>query len=143
MIQKINKTLILPYSTEKIYSLVKDVNSYYLFLPFCSGSRIIKSKKNYMIASIDIVKFGVKYTFTTRNTLNINKSIKINLIDGPFVILEGCWNFITLKKKKSLIIFKLEFELFNIFFKKITNKLLKNATNLMLASFSKRAKDIF
>lgn len=142
MIQKIHTTLVVPYNIKKMYSLVKDVNSYSLFLPFCSKSHIIELKKNYMIASLEIIKFGMKNTFITKNILDTNKSIKIYLINGPFLMLKGKWTFTNLKKK-CLINFCIEFELFNSFLKKITKNFLKDTTNLIVLSFAKRAKEIF
>lgn len=143
MLQKINTFLVLPYSVNKIYFLVNDVESYYEFLPYCTSSRILKIQKNYMIASIDFIKYGIKKTLITKNEFILNKNIKINLINQSFLNLKGQWNFIKINKKKCIAKFNIEFEFFDIFLKKVVNLFLKDIILKITNSFYNRAKKIF
>lgn len=143
MKQKINISSILPYSAEKMYFLVNDVNSYYKFVPYCIGSRILKTQNDYMIASIDILKSGIKKTFTTKNILYFNKSIKMKIINNNFCYLSGNWNFFKLNKKTCLINLNIEFKFFNSLLNDICNIFLKQVMKNTLKAFNIRAKQIF
>jgi ribosome-associated toxin RatA of RatAB toxin-antitoxin module len=88
----------------------------------------------------------VSQSFTTKNILIPNNSIRIGLKDGPFKQLEGEWTFSSLKKgvvngcKIQLV---LDYEFSN----KITATLLGGVfnpiANMMVDSFVKRAYDLY
>ena len=39
--KKVREQVVLPYTPKELYSIVSDVDSYHLFLPYCLGSRVI------------------------------------------------------------------------------------------------------
>ena len=89
----ITRKLLVSYTPEQMYDLVNDVEAYPSFLPWCNGSKIISKSKNVIAASLDLAKCGICHTFSTRNILIKDKSITIEMIDGPFQYLEGYWRF--------------------------------------------------
>lgn len=82
---QISRSALVPYSAEKMYNLVNDVDSYPQFLPGCVGSRVLNYANNEMTASVEVAKAGISKTFVTHNILKDNKSIKIQLVKGHFV----------------------------------------------------------
>ena len=85
----VSRSALVSFSAEQMFNLVNDVVCYPEFLPGCSGSRIIESSSNSMVASVDVAKAGISKTFTTSNQLVDGEAIMMNLIEGPFKTLQG------------------------------------------------------
>ena len=90
---RITRSALVMFSAEQMFRLVNDVHAYPEFLPGCVGSRVHESGEDYMMASVDVAKAGIAKTFTTRNRLDANRAIKMELVEGPFSKLAGWWTF--------------------------------------------------
>lgn len=141
--KQVCRSALVMFSAEQMYNLVNDVMRYPEFLPGCSGSRILESSSEKMVASVDVSKAGISKTFTTLNELVHGKMIKMNLIDGPFKMLSGGWYFTALDEVACKVELKLEFEfsskLIEVAFGKVFNELTHN----MVSAFTKRAKQVY
>jgi ribosome-associated toxin RatA of RatAB toxin-antitoxin module len=140
--KKITRSAILPYSCLEMFKIVNDVENYPDFLPWCSGSKIINSEPNLLIAKIDIGKAGINQSFTTSNILFESNLIEIKLVDGPFSHLEGTWQFITLDEDCCKIILNLEYEVSNKLFNFALSAIFEQIASTLVDSFCKRAKNI-
>ena len=79
---RITRSALVMFSAEQMFQLVNDVDAYPEFLPGCVGSRVHESGEDYMMASVDVAKAGIAKTFTTRNQLDANRTIKMELVGG-------------------------------------------------------------
>ncbi|MES2204925.1 MAG: type II toxin-antitoxin system RatA family toxin [Pseudomonadota bacterium] len=140
---KIHREALLPYSPEALYQLVNDVKCYPEFLPWCHATEIIEQSDVLMRASIFIKKMGIAKTFSTKNDLELNKKINMQLMNGPFKYLMGEWQFIAIQDLGCKIILDLDFEflpgLMNLPFKKV----FEPAADSMLQSFVTRAHALY
>ena len=87
--QKVDYNISVPYKADKLFDLVADIESYPLFLPWCSAARIIKRENNVIIAELAIrykIFFG---TYTSKVTLIPKSEINVELVDGPFQHLKN------------------------------------------------------
>ena len=142
----INKTALVPYSCEVMYNLVNDVDSYSKFLPWCGGSRIISQTDDVMVAQVDINKSALKQSFTTRNLLTKNESIKMELQNGPFKKLAGEWQFHPLKKGTvdgCKVILILQWEFNNSITSALLGSVFTPIANKMVDSFVNRANQLY
>ena len=89
----VNKSAQVPYSAEKMYELVNQVERYPDFLPWCATAEVFEKTDTLMIATLAIAKGPFREKFTTRNTLTPHRQIHLNLVEGPFKRLEGDWRF--------------------------------------------------
>ncbi|MGZ8187500.1 MAG: type II toxin-antitoxin system RatA family toxin [Methylosarcina sp.] len=139
----VRKSALVKFSAQQMFDLVNDIESYPEFLPWCSGSRIIKREDDIVEAELIISKGGFNKTFSTRNTLVRGSRITLSLLNGPFSSLEGTWDFIPLREDASKITLDLKFEmsgkLANLAFGTVFNQI----CNTMVASFTQRAKDVY
>ncbi|MBD2815227.1 type II toxin-antitoxin system RatA family toxin [Xenorhabdus sp. Flor] len=140
---QISRSALVPYSVEQMYKLVNDVKSYPDFLPGCVGSRVISSSDNEMTASVDVSKAGISKTFVTRNTLFDNKSINMQLVDGPFRKLMGGWHFTPLSEDACKIELHLDFEFTNKLIELAFGKVFKELTGNMVQAFTQRAREVY
>ena len=90
----VNKSVLIWYSAEEMYSLVTDVEKYPQFLPWCDKSRVIEEDEAGMTAEVGLAFAGLHQSFTTRNTHVPGREVHLKLVDGPFSNLDGLWKFV-------------------------------------------------
>lgn len=140
---QISRSALVPFSAEKMYQLVNDVDAYSKFLPGCTGSRIVESSENQMTASVDVSKAGISKTFTTRNTLTNNQRIHMQLVEGPFRKLSGGWQFVALGDDACKVELSLDFEFTNILVEMAFGRVFKELANNMVQAFTTRAREVY
>ena len=84
----IQKSEVLPYTPEQLYSLVADIGRYPEFIPWCKKSRVKECDKG-VIAELVIGYGPVRTSFTTRNRNQPGKEIRVELLEGALEHLEG------------------------------------------------------
>ena len=140
---QISRSALVPFSAEQMYKLVNDVISYPSFLPGCVGSRIISHHDDEMTAAVEVSKAGISKTFVTKNILEDNKCIHMQLVEGPFSKLSGGWRFIPLSADACKIEFHLDFEFTNKLIELAFGKVFKELANNMVQAFTLRAKVVY
>jgi ribosome-associated toxin RatA of RatAB toxin-antitoxin module len=139
----VQKSALVKFSAQQMFDLVDDIESYPKFLPWCSGSRIIRREGDIVEGEIQIAKAGFHKTFATRNRIDRGGKIFLSLLEGPFSSLEGVWDFMPLREDASKISLNLEFEisgtLANLAFGPVFNQI----CNTMVTSFTQRAKVVY
>ena len=140
---QVNRSALVMFSAQQMYDLVNDVAAYPQFLPGCVGSRIVSDEESVMVASVDVSKAGIKKTFTTRNTLIENERVDMQLVDGPFKLLQGGWSFLALDDNACKVNLDLEFEFDNKLAEFAFGKVFKELAGNMVTAFSERAKVVY
>lgn len=141
---KIERSALVHYSAAEMYDLVNDVGSYASFLPWCKSSSVASESETEMTASIEIAKGLLNKTFTTRNSLTKNKKIELELVDGPFSDLTGCWEFEALKTENACrVSLNLEFEFDNAMMSIAARPVFTQIANSLVDSFCKRAAEVY
>ena len=140
---KINRSAIVAYSQEQMFSLVTDVSSYPEFLPWCSEAQIISADENQITAKLFVAFKGVKQNFTTCNTNYKPEKITMKLVDGPFSEMGGVWQFTALSDGACKIELKLEFAFASKWLEKIVGPVFGMIGNTMVDSFHQRAKALY
>jgi ribosome-associated toxin RatA of RatAB toxin-antitoxin module len=139
----VQKSALVKYSARQMFDLVNDIEAYPKFLPWCSGSRIIKQEGDVVEAELIISKGGFNKSFSTRNTIDEGGRLTVSLLDGPFSHLEGVWNFIPLREDASKISLDLEFEMSGMLTNLAFGAVFNQICNTMVASFTSRAKEVY
>ncbi|NMP31232.1 type II toxin-antitoxin system RatA family toxin [Thalassotalea sp. M1531] len=139
----INRSALVMYSTKDMYDLINDVHSYPQFLPDCSDSKIITSDTLSMTAALKVSKGGMNKWFTTQNTLIENQQIRLDLVDGPFRQLSGCWDLHALSEEACKVTLNLEYEFSSKMLELAFGKVFNHITNNMVQAFSTRAKKVY
>ncbi len=89
----VKKQVLLWYSPREMYDLVVAVEDYPKFLPWCQRSEVLAQDTLGMTARLHLSYAGVRHAFTTRNVHREGESVSMELVDGPFSLLEGSWHF--------------------------------------------------
>lgn len=139
----VQKSALVKYSASQMFDLVNDIEAYPQFLPWCSGSRIIKREDNIVEAELIIAKGGFNKAFATRNAVTVGERIAVSLLHGPFSHLEGVWDFLPLREDASKISLDLEFEMPGALASLAFGAVFNQICNTMVTSFTSRAKDVY
>jgi ribosome-associated toxin RatA of RatAB toxin-antitoxin module len=91
--KQVRKTILLWYSPREMYDLVVGVEDYPQFLPWCDNAQVLERHEDGVTARLSLAYMGVRHAFTTRNHDVQGSSVQLSLIDGPFSLLEGSWQF--------------------------------------------------
>jgi len=91
--KRVQKSILLWYSPREMYDLVVAVDRYPQFLPWCERAEILESQGDTMTARLHLAYAGVRQAFTTRNKHVAARSVLVQLVDGPFSMLDGMWEF--------------------------------------------------
>lgn len=140
---EISKTAVVPYSSDEMYVLVNDIESYPMFLPWCTAAKILSRQEDNLTAKLSLALGKIKQSFTTENTMQEGSRIDIRLIDGPFKHLSGYWRFIQEDEQSCHIHLHMHFEFKNRFIKHIMGRAFYKVVDTMVDSFVQRAQQVY
>lgn len=143
MAHTIDRSALVWHSAERMFALVNDIDSYPLFLPWCSETEIHEASPERVLASIEIAKGGVRQRFTTCNVLDAPTGIEMQLIDGPFQQLQGRWRFKPLDVNASKVILELDFEFNGRLPRVAFGTVFSQAANTLVDAFCARADVLY
>ncbi len=144
MLNKITKTLELPYTPAQMFTLVDRVEDYVLFLPWCLKSQVHSRSAEEVKASLQVGKGLLRYSVTTLNRLQSNKRIDMQLLAGPLKYLKGFWLFeaTTTNPKGCTISLHLNFEL-NSLLHKALEPYIEKIGDRIIQAFCARAAVLY
>jgi ribosome-associated toxin RatA of RatAB toxin-antitoxin module len=142
-LELIDRSALLPYTTDEIYALVSDILTYPEFLPWCSGTEILSQEGEELSARIGFSVGGVNQSFTTRNRLQPGKEIAMQLVDGPFSQLEGRWRFEPLGDAGCKISLLLEYDFSSKMVSLVVGPVFNKIANTLVDAFQKRAVEVY
>lgn len=139
----VSRSALVPYSASQMYALVNDIESYPEFVPWCSRSTSDQLSPTQKQASLFFSRGAIKTSFTTKNTLNPEQEIKLELVDGPFSELQGDWKFVDIDGSGSRVQLDLEFEISNRILKMALESFFNQICDRLVSSFVQRANDVY
>jgi ribosome-associated toxin RatA of RatAB toxin-antitoxin module len=89
----VKRSVLLWYGPSEMYSLVTAVQHYPQFLPWCESAQVLEQHADGVTARLGLAVLGLRQHFTTRNVHVADTSVQLKLLDGPFSMLEGRWDF--------------------------------------------------
>jgi ribosome-associated toxin RatA of RatAB toxin-antitoxin module len=137
--QRVTKSVLVPYGAEEMFALVDDVEHYPAFLPWCAGAHVLESDEGGKTARIDINYHGVHAHFTTDNANRPPESIVVTLKDGPFRHLHGEWRFRALAEDACKVEFELSYQFKTHLIEAVVGPVFNHIANTFIDAFVKRA----
>jgi ribosome-associated toxin RatA of RatAB toxin-antitoxin module len=144
----VRKSVLLWYSSSEMYSLVTAVEAYPQFLPWCDQADVLEAHDNGVTARLGLAYMGVHQAFTTRNTHVADSSVTLQLVDGPFSLLTGHWQFRPLGRAGGAqaackIEFELRYAFSNAALETLISPVFDRVANTFVDSFVRRAEDVY
>jgi len=139
----IQRSALLPYSSEQLFDLVNDIASYPEYMDGCIDATILSQDDDSMTARLYLKKGGISQSFATRNQLFKPTKITLELLEGPFEKLHGEWQFTALASNACKVSLDLRFNMQNTLAHKAIEKLFENVTGNLVNALCQRAKLIY
>ena len=136
--------IIINFKPQDLYKIVIDIEKYPEFIPWCNRIEIKSKTQNEIVADMIVkYKFFLPKIFTSHVFFDSKKLIiKTKYVKGPLKHLNTEWSFQEIKKKKTKVVFKVNFEFNNLFFQKSAELFFGLIESQMIESFKQRAKEI-
>ena len=138
--QRVTKSVLVPFAVTRMFELVDRVEEYPQFLPWCGGAKVLEQSDGRKTARIDIDYHGVRAHFTTDNVNRPPESIVITLRDGPFRHLHGEWRFRALGDAGCKVEFELAYEFATQLLDKAIGPVFGHIARTFIDAFVKRAE---
>lgn len=144
----VKKSVLLWYSPREMYELVTGVARYPEFLPWCEKAEVLEQGADGVTARLSLAYAGVHHAFTTRNRHELDRKVEMQLVDGPFSLLDGVWQFLPLSKPGSdTQACKIEFELRYAFSSRaleaVVSPVFDRVANTFVDRFVQRAEAVY
>jgi len=141
--REVRRSALLPYTAGQMYGLVIDVERYPEFLPWCSGAKIVGANGEYVTVNLALSRGFVRGNFTTRNRNVRDRSVEMSLVDGPFSLLEGRWDFLPIESSGTRVELQVRFQTHGLIDAFALGPAFERACNQMVDAFGKRAHQVF
>ena len=135
----VSTSVCVNYTPAEMYDLVNDVRSYPSYIPMCSDVKLLAQSPESLKATITMAKGKIKLSFTTENTMEAGKSIRMRLVDGPFKRLNGVWRCEPSGDMGCEATFRLDFEFANALLSMAFGGFFKEVTETMVDAFCRQA----
>ena len=141
--EKIDRSALVPYTAKEMFALVSDIEAYPDCLPWCTQASVLSHKHDEVRASVSFSVGGMSRSFATRNYLQVNKMIEMQLVEGPFSSLHGCWQFDSLGDAGCKISLHLEYDFSSRMLGMVVGPVFNQISNTMVDSFQQRAVEVY
>lgn len=148
----VKRSVLLWYSPHEMYALVTDVARYPEFLPWCERAETIEQRDDGLTAKLHLSYAGVRQSFATRNTHEPDRSVHMQLVDGPFSKLDGIWRFNALEpaqgadaggQKACKVEFEMNYEFSNFALQLVVSPVFDRIANTFVDAFVTRAEQVY
>jgi len=138
----ISRTALVEHTAKDMYELVCDIDAYPEFLPWCSAAQVDERSDTHQVASVTINQVINQSAFSTRNTLETNQSITMELVDGPFKRLSGTWQFKPLGDSACKVLLDIDFEFASPMVARLISPAFSKVCDTLVSAFIKRADQL-
>ena len=89
--RELKRSALLAQSPARLFALISDIERYPEFVPGCTLARIDSRTEREIVATLGVRRGALRTQFTTRNELEPDRRVTMNLVRGPFRTLWGEW----------------------------------------------------
>lgn len=140
---QVSRSALVGYSAQQMFDLVNDIEQYPQFMQGCRSARVVSSSPTEMVGELSLAKAGITQTFTTRNILDVPKSIDMRLEEGNFSKFSAVWHFDPLTDAACKVRFEMDFAFNNALLDLTVGKLVSVAANSLVDTLVDRAKLVY
>jgi ribosome-associated toxin RatA of RatAB toxin-antitoxin module len=89
--REVKRSALVSRPPAVVFALINDIESYPQFVPWCTHARILERTPLEIVATLGVRQGALQGEFTTRNTLEPERCVRMQLLKGPFRTLSGEW----------------------------------------------------
>ncbi len=137
---QISRSALVAATPAAAYAVVVDVERYPDFLPHCQSVRVIETRPDGLVAQVTVAGRGITEHFVTTNSHQPDRSVYMNLREGPFRHLRGEWTFTALGEDGCRIDMHLEFAPKGVL-ARLLSGMAESIANRLVDAFSRRVEE--
>ena len=140
--REVTRSALVALPPSELYALITDIERYPEFVPGCTVARIESRGEREVVATLGIRSGGLDTEFTTRNTLDPDRSVAMRLERGPFKALEGIWSLQPVGESGCEVTLRLRFEFANRFTAMMFSPMFAQTAASLVDAFVVRAREV-
>jgi ribosome-associated toxin RatA of RatAB toxin-antitoxin module len=137
--RSIKRSAIVKQPAARMYELINDVESYPQFVPWCTHARVESRAEREIVATLGVRRGTWRAEFTTRNELEPDRRVHMQLVKGPFRFFEGEWLLTPIDEGGSRIELALRFASSNPLSAVLLEPLFEKTAADLMDAFVRRA----
>jgi ribosome-associated toxin RatA of RatAB toxin-antitoxin module len=150
--REIERSALVPYTAAEMFALVDDFARYPEFLPWVAKAELVERSERERVGRLVMSRSGLNEQFTTRNVVTPPHRLEMQLLDGPFSLLEGVWTFNAIADQSpngesvisgTRVGLKLRFEFKSRMMDLLLSGKFAATCDSMVDAFAKRARDVY
>jgi ribosome-associated toxin RatA of RatAB toxin-antitoxin module len=138
--REMKRLALVAETPARMYALINDIERYPEFVPGCVGARIVQLREHEVVATLTIKRGPLKTEFTTRNLLETDRRVLMQLVNGPFRVLEGLWTLTPLGDLGCRVELEMRFEFTNRVTGALFEPLFEDTAASLVDAFVQRAR---
>ena len=135
---RFKRLFVIKKPAQEVFKVLSDVEQYHTFIPYCIESKIIEEQNDYSLVTLNIEFFGIQTSFTTKNVVKNNKSIEMDLIEGPFEKFKSSWRLEEVDHQTTSLSFEMNYQMRNKILEMAFKKNLKTVSESIIKAFKSR-----
>jgi ribosome-associated toxin RatA of RatAB toxin-antitoxin module len=140
LMREMKRSALVARSPELVYRLVEDIERYPQFVPGCTEARILERGDGEVVARLAVRRGPLRTAFTTRNRLDPGRRVRMDLVEGPFSMLEGEWTFTPVADNGCRIELSMRFQFSNVLKAALFEPLFEETAASLVRAFVIRAQ---
>lgn len=141
--REVKRSALVPHAPEKMYALIVDVERYPEFVPWCTRADIESRGEHEIVATLAVRRGPLRAQFTTRNELEPPHLVRLNLVRGPFSLLEGQWRLTPIGTSGARIELQMRFAFASSLSAALFEPVFEHTAASLLDAFVARAKSVY
>lgn len=143
--RRVHRSVLLWYSPREMYDLVAACDEYPKFLPWCERVEVLQRDGDNLTARLHMAFSGVRHAITTRNTNVPERSVLLQLVDGPFSQFDGSWQFgpIGSDQRSCRIEFELDYAFASKPLETVLSPVFDKVADTLVDRFVQRAEQVY
>ena len=138
--REVKRSALIAETPARMYQLINDIERYPEFVPGCTAARVDARKDLEVVATLQIRKGPLNTEFSTRNLLEPDKRVLMQLVSGPFRVLEGLWTLTPLGDLGCRVELEMRFEFANRMAGALFEPLFEGTAASLVDAFVNRAR---
>ncbi|HTT41513.1 MAG TPA: type II toxin-antitoxin system RatA family toxin [Steroidobacteraceae bacterium] len=138
--REVKRSALVSQPPARIYALINDVERYPEFVPWCTQARVLSRSPAEIVAALHVRQGALSGEFTTRNTLTPESAVHMQLVSGPFRLLEGAWQLSPIAPHGCRVELDVRFEFKSRLSGMLFESLFANTVASLVDAFVQRAR---
>lgn len=144
----VKRSALIGYSPAQMFALVADFERYPEFLPWVVNAKLLSQNDNQQVGQLEMLRSGLREKIITRNTLAKPSHLHMQLVEGPFKLLEGDWYFTAIVDNDGVahgtrVELHIRFEFKNALLNMMLGKAFEANCSSLVESFTQRARRLY